>query len=139
MQPDWMTHPLALYALLAVSLVLTLYLFVSAKAEIRAGARRARQEREALARELAVARTAVDETRAAVMALQDSVAALEEASGALVAPQPARSGLNLTARSQVLRRHRLGEAPTAIAASLGLPQSEVDLLLKVNRIVLENL
>jgi hypothetical protein len=45
------------------------------------------------------------------------------------------SGLNLSRRSQALRMHRRGEAPDQIAASLGVPRQEVDLLVKVHRIV----
>jgi cell division protein FtsB len=57
------------------------------------------------------------------------------------APAPAgvpRSGFNLSKRSQALRLHRRGEAPEQIAASLELPRQEVDLLLKVHRIVIQN-
>ena len=49
-------------------------------------------------------------------------------------PKP---GLNLSKRSQALRMHRRGEAPEQIAEALELPLQEVDLLLKVHRIVIE--
>ena len=48
-------------------------------------------------------------------------------------------GLNLSKRSQVLRLHRKGETPEQIAIAMGLPLQEVDLLLKVQRIVLRSL
>jgi hypothetical protein len=51
-------------------------------------------------------------------------------------PQP---GLNLTKRSQALRMHRKGEPPDRIAKALALPLQEVDLLIKVHRIVIGNL
>jgi hypothetical protein len=59
-------------------------------------------------------------------------------------PQPAAPGsprpaLNMTKRSQALRMHRQGDPPDQIAAALDLPRQEVDLLLKVHRIVLTNL
>jgi DNA-binding NarL/FixJ family response regulator len=41
--------------------------------------------------------------------------------------------MNTSRRSQVLRMHRRGERPEQIAAALGLPQNEVDLLLKLQR------
>lgn len=50
-----------------------------------------------------------------------------------------RSGLNLTRRSQALRMHRRGDSPAAIATALGLPHQEVELLIKVQKIVLSNL
>jgi hypothetical protein len=49
-----------------------------------------------------------------------------------------KSGFNLSKRSQALRMHRRGEAPEQIAASLDLPRQEVELLLKVHRIVIQN-
>ena len=51
----------------------------------------------------------------------------------------AMAGLNLTKRAQALRLHRRGDSPDQIAALLGVPLQEVDLLLKVQRIVLTNL
>jgi SOS response regulatory protein OraA/RecX len=48
-------------------------------------------------------------------------------------PKP---GLNLSKRSQALRMHRRGETPEQIAAALVVSRQEVDLLLKVHRIVM---
>jgi hypothetical protein len=48
----------------------------------------------------------------------------------------ARPGMNLTKRSQVLRLHRRGESPEQIATSMDVPRQEVELLLKVHRIVM---
>jgi hypothetical protein len=50
-----------------------------------------------------------------------------------------RAGLNLCKRSQVLRMHRKGDPPDRIAAALEVPLQEVDLLIKVHRIVIANL
>jgi hypothetical protein len=57
-----------------------------------------------------------------------------------VAPAPGlpKPGLNLNKRSHALRMHRHGEGAEQIAAALDLPRQEVDLLLKVHRIVLSN-
>ena len=48
-----------------------------------------------------------------------------------------RPGLNLSKRSQALRMDRRGGTPEQIAADLELPRQEVDLLLKVHRIVID--
>jgi hypothetical protein len=53
-----------------------------------------------------------------------------------VSPRPA---LNISTRSQALRMHRRGDSPAQIASVLNVPLQEVDLLLKVHRIVLQNL
>jgi hypothetical protein len=50
-----------------------------------------------------------------------------------------RAGLNLTKRSHVLRMHRLGHPPEKIAAALEVPRQEVELLIKVHRIVVSKL
>ena len=54
-------------------------------------------------------------------------------------PAPPKPGLNLTKRSQALRMHRRGDPPEQIAAALEVPHQEVDLLLKVHRIVIADL
>ena len=56
-------------------------------------------------------------------------------------PAPAgipKAGFNLSKRSQALRMHRRGEEPAQIAAALDLPRQEVELLLKVHRILIQN-
>jgi hypothetical protein len=45
-------------------------------------------------------------------------------------------GLNTTLRSKVLKMHRLGQSSERIAGTLRVPKGEVDLLLKVHRIVM---
>ena len=50
-----------------------------------------------------------------------------------------RPGINLSRRSQALRMHRKGEAPEQIATALQIPQQEVELLVKVHRIVLDSI
>jgi type II secretory pathway component PulM len=55
-------------------------------------------------------------------------------------PRTAPSGglgpaLNLSKRAQALRMHRRGDASEQIAATLGVPLQEIELLLKVHRIV----
>lgn len=55
------------------------------------------------------------------------------------APVSFRPGLNLSTRSQALHMYRKGEPPARIATALEVPFQEVDLLLKVHRIVIGNL
>jgi hypothetical protein len=54
---------------------------------------------------------------------------------AIAAP---RSGMNLAKRSQALRLHRHGNPAAQIAATLEIPVQEVELLIKVHRIVIDN-
>jgi hypothetical protein len=51
----------------------------------------------------------------------------------LVPFYPPRRSLNLTRRHQILRLQLRGERPERIAAALGIPVNEVELLLKVQQ------
>lgn len=82
---------------------------------------------------------------AELQALRDSVDALaaqvhDLRNRPFVAPPPGlpKPGLNLSKRSHALRMQRRGEGAEQIAAALELPRQEVDLLLKVHRIVLSS-
>jgi hypothetical protein len=79
--------------------------------------------------ELATLRTTVD-------ALAAQVHDLQSHPPVALAPGLPKPGLNLNKRSQALRMHRRGEAADQIAAALELPRQEVDLLIKVHRVVL---
>ncbi len=57
----------------------------------------------------------------------------EDRSAKLVPPPASRSGLNIDKRAQAAKMFRRGDQPQQIAAVLGLPRNEVDLLLKVQR------
>lgn len=46
------------------------------------------------------------------------------------------TGLNVTLRSKVLKMHRMGQSVDRIAETLRVPRGEVDLLVKVHRIVM---
>ncbi|HTX34653.1 MAG TPA: hypothetical protein VME43_06520 [Bryobacteraceae bacterium] len=128
-------HPLGVCVLLAVGLTLGLYLFVTLKWELRALDRRQREsQKKVLALEAVLM-----EARAAAAGLESDVREMASQTGMLVAPQPAPSGLNLSKRTQVLRMHRAGQDSAGIAAALALPRAEVDLLLKVHRLVVEQI
>ena len=55
-----------------------------------------------------------------------------------LSPGLPKPGFNLNKRSHALRMHRHGEDAGQIAAALDLPRQEVELLLKVHRIVLSS-
>lgn len=71
--------------------------------------------------------------------LQRQVEEVRRHAAAAPAPTVRRGGLNLDRRSQALRMHRRGEQPADIAAALEIPLQEVNLLLKVHRIVLSTI
>jgi hypothetical protein len=51
-------------------------------------------------------------------------------------PVTPRHGLSPPRRTQALRMHRRGESPEQIAAAMGIPRAEVELLVKAHRIVM---
>jgi len=120
--------PLSYYLLLAGGLGACLYLFIALKREVRKLERRWSQRREALEETIRATRADLDE-------IKRRLREAEERAGMLVPPAPLRSGLNLSKRTQALRMAARGETPEHIAAALSLPDSEVQLLLKVQRMV----
>ena len=68
--------------------------------------------------------------------LAAKIQAIQQQSPLGIAPVPPRHGLSPPRRTQALRMHRRGESPEQIAAAMGIPLAEVDLLLKAHRIVM---
>jgi hypothetical protein len=116
------------YALQASGLVACIFIFLTLTQEVRR--LKLRLDRQQ-ADQATSARDLNLRLEAITLRLRDS----EDRAGVLVAPEPPRSGLNLTKRSQVIRMSRRGERAENIAASLNLPRGEVDLLLKINALV----
>jgi len=130
--PEFMLHPLVFYIPLAAGIGLCVYLFATLKGEIRGSLRHSQEARQ----QLQGLETVLGEARLAVASLETDLRAVEQQTGMLVTPAPARSGLNLSKRTHVLRMHRAGQDSPGIAAALALPRSEVDLLIKVHEIVM---
>jgi DNA-binding NarL/FixJ family response regulator len=117
--------PLAPFILIGINSALCLFVFLCAKHEMRAMNLRWRRRQTAQ-------ESATEELKAQVAQLSARILDAEERTGVLVPPTPPRSGMNLNKRSQVIRMSRRGEQVEKIAASLNLPQREVELLLKVH-------
>jgi len=77
--------------------------------------------------------------RDSLQALATQVQELRNTSPVALEPGTPKPGLNLSKRSQALRMHRRGESIEQIATSLAVPRQEVDLLVKVHRIVLSTI
>jgi hypothetical protein len=135
LRPECVLNPLVFSALLAAGLGLCLYLFATLKVEIRGLLKRIQEHQ----RQIQGLEGALAEARNGLGRLECDLREIESQTGMLVEPAPARSGLNLSKRTQVLRRHRAGEDPAAIASALELPRAEVELLIKVQRLVLEKM
>ncbi|MGI8742881.1 MAG: hypothetical protein ACR2NN_09990 [Bryobacteraceae bacterium] len=123
--------PWAPFALFTCALTLCLFTFQSFKQETRA------LKREVMEKQTVRERT-IQALQADVEALKRGLREAEDRAGLLVAPAAPRSGFNISKRSQALRMSRLGENSENISAALSLPRREVDLLLKVQKIVIGN-
>lgn len=123
------THLALAESLLVVAgMAACVWLFVLMKAELHGGNRRSLKRDEALD-------TALNAVRVSLANLSKRLEQTERQTGLLAPPPPTPSGFNLSKRSQAIRMSRRGETPSQIAAALKLPQGEIDLLLKVHRIV----
>jgi hypothetical protein len=121
--------PLAPYLLIALNSILCLFFFLCLENEIRILKRRTPRPgkiQDSAARDL---KTKLEE-------LSLRVHDAEERMGMAVLPPIPKASFNLNKRTQVIRMSRRGEPEENIAASLSIPRKEVELLLKVHRLVL---
>jgi hypothetical protein len=122
---DWIIAPLTQAAILGAGLLGSLAIWISAKSETRAASReleRLRMSTEATIKDLTAQ-------------IQEIRAEPESEAPPVPAPIMNMQGFNLTTRTKVLRMHRRGETASSIAAALGVPHEEVDLLLKLDRML----
>jgi hypothetical protein len=105
------------YLLIAAGLLSSLALFMTLKREIRRLAQRDRKQIEEVMIRLDQA------SRAAEPAVQEAPV-----------PAPLRAGLNLNRRVHAMRMLRRGEDVSHVAAALGVPRKEVELLIRVQAI-----
>ena len=117
---------IVLLVLIAAAFALCGYLFITLKRDLHSLEKRRRTE--------------LDESRRRLDALGLELADLRKDIDAL--PEPAQgvapqSALNLNRRTQALRMLRHGEASEQIATTLSLPRKEVELLVKVQRLLLD--
>jgi hypothetical protein len=80
---------------------------------------------------------------AEIAELKGQILELEQTSTSIASSTPASgpatatgNSVNNTLRSKVLKMHRLGQSPDRIAGALRVPKGEVDLLVKVHKIVM---
>jgi len=120
--------PLAPFLLIALNSVLSLFFFLCVENEIRILQQRAAPPRiqDNSAHDL--------ETKLEQLALR--VQDTEDRIGLVALPPAPKASFNLNRRTQVIRMSRRGEPAENIAASLSIPRKEVELLLKVHRLVL---
>jgi hypothetical protein len=108
-----MIHSIVPYALLATGLIAALALFVSMKREMQKNAAAHSKQMLELASKLNLTPTASEPA---------------------FIPPPARSGLNMSKRVQAMRLLRRNEDVGHVAAAVGVTRSEVELLIRVQKL-----
>lgn len=119
----------AAVALAAVAL--SLFALFQTRSGVSASANTAARVRAELEDQISSLRTALDACAGEIRRMEQQSAANP---GGLAKP-----AFNVGKRSQALRMHRRGDSPETIATALELPRGEVDLLLKVHRIVIDSI
>jgi len=127
MHAEGILHPVVSYVLLALSLGLCTFLFLTLKRDLRVLEKKHARQCRQLAACLEQMGTRLGEIERQFREVEEQVSAAPTFT-------PPRPGVNLTRRTQILRMFRRGERPEQIAAALSVPQNEVDLLLKVHRV-----
>jgi hypothetical protein len=77
----------------------------------------------------------LEDVRRQLATLTDRLTSLESEPREIPTTVSLRSGMNLSKRTQALRQHRLGRASSEIAKDLEMPKAQIDLLVKVHRII----
>lgn len=106
-----------------------LALGLQARKQMEASQRRANRRQQQLEAELGKLRGCVDD-------LRERLAECEQHAQQLVAPQAPASGFNLNRRTQAIRLLKRGDRPEQVAQALSIPRQEVQLLQKVQQLLL---
>lgn len=122
------------YLTVAANLLLVLGVLLGLNQRVRQLLARAAKQEKTLETETTRWSAETAELKARILELEQSDNSI--ASVAAAAPMPAGNSVNNTLRSKVLKMHRLGQSADRIAGSLRVPKGEVDLLVKVHKIVM---
>jgi hypothetical protein len=131
MRQAWFLHPVFPYILGAAAVALCGVLYWVCRASVRLKPAPQANPAEHFA-------SAIADLRAQVKDLSTQMKDSTDRTQIVAPSVPLGSGLNLNKRSIALQMHRRGESPVQIAAALNIPRNEVELLLKVHRLVLSH-
>ncbi|HXE64359.1 MAG TPA: hypothetical protein VN519_12515 [Bryobacteraceae bacterium] len=130
---NWVTNPMnqiaILCGVLGIGMLGSLTLWISTKMDVRAVKKALDGYREAT-------EAKIEELRAGLEKAAEAMKTTAAPATAPVAAGPLSvQGLDLTNRTKALRMARRGEPVGSIAASLGVAQEEIELLLKLERLL----
>ena len=122
---NWLTAPLTIYALLAAIVIGTLVLFVSTRIQQAQAQRKLAKRCQQLEDEIVACRTMLAQGPAAAPTSNAAIPARSL--------EPKDSGMSSFKRQRALALYDEGQPADRIAADLGLPKNQVELLAKVRR------
>ena len=125
------------YLTVIANLVLVLGVLLSLNQRVVQLRARTGKQEKALETEITRLSAEITELKGQMLEMEQT-AANSLATGTAGSGSGAATGnsVNNTLRSKVLKLHRLGQSPDRIAGSLRVPKGEVDLLVKVHKIVM---
>ncbi len=124
------------YLTVAANLALVLGVLLGLNQRVRQLRTRTGKQEKTLETETARLSAEIAELKGRILELEQTDNSI--GSGAVSAGSATATGNNVnnTLRSKVLKMHRLGQSADRIAGSLRVPRGEVDLLVKVHKIVM---
>ena len=123
-----LAHPLVSSSLAALAVAICACVSILLKRDVRR-IHAAYQEQQR------TAATQIRELTLQVASLEEGIRELEKKAASLPQMSPPKPGMTESRRVQVLRMYKRGERAEQIAAALGLPLNEVDLLVKVHHVI----
>jgi hypothetical protein len=124
------------YLTVAANLALVLGILLGLNQRVAQLRTRAAKHEKTFETETARLSAEIAELKGQILELEQSSNSIAPGAAAAGSPTPTGNSVNNTLRSKVLKLHRLGQSPDRIAGSLRVPKGEVDLLVKVHRIVM---
>jgi len=124
------------YLTVAVNLALVLAILLGLNQRVRELRVRSGKQEAALQSEIARLSAEMIDLKNQILELEQTGQSLAAGSAASSPATTPGTSVNNTLRSKVLKMHRLGQSADRIAGALRVPKGEVDLLVKVHKIVM---
>jgi hypothetical protein len=124
------------YLTVAGNLLLVLGVLLGLNQRVRQLRTRAGKQEKTLQTETERLATEIAELKGRILELEQTDNSIAPAAAATGSATVTGNSVNNTLRSKVLKMHRLGQSADRIAGSLRVPKGEVDLLVKVHKIVM---
>jgi hypothetical protein len=124
------------YLTVVANLVLVLGVLLGLNQRVRQLRARTGKQEKTLETETARLSAEIMELKGQILELEQTDNSLASSSAAPASAAATGNSVNNTLRSKVLKMHRLGQSPDRIAGALRVPKGEVDLLVKVHKIVM---